>query len=250
VVETSTDGGGETTRWSFANGKHERAARRSLTGTGGISDTQSYSWIILNAIFDKLATTSLFSTFACMRINSALPVDPNIKAPFLGVFVGDETFVADGDANATTIGFTHTVVVGFQVVMKHNDPNVLLANLDRASWFTMNQLLRDDEFTNMLHSGMPDNTRIEGFPRGRIRKRWGLTGSKNETPVGERQLDLAYVFRSEWEPTEFPDLERITVTTGFPGPGSTLEVQAAIEQVKIVYQFDPDWVKPPLPPDP
>jgi hypothetical protein len=58
------------------------------------------------------------------------------------------------------------------------------------------------------------------------------------------------VFRTDWEPTEFPDLERLTVTTGFPGPGSTLEEQAAIEQVKIVYQFDPDWVKPPLPPDP
>lgn len=217
------------------------------TGTGGISDTQSYSWIILNAIFYKLTTSSMFSGYACRRLNQALPLDdPSLQTPFLGVFNNEETFVSDGDSNASTIGFIHTVVVSFQIVLKNNDPNVLQRGLDKAYWFIINQLLRDGDFTNMLRSTLPDNARIEGFPRGRIRDRWGLHGATNETPFGERQFDLAYVFRTDWYPTEFPSLDRITVVNWFGAPAD----QAAIEQVKIVYEFNPDSVPLPLPPDP
>ena len=89
---------------------------------------------------------------------------------------------------------------------------------------------------------------LEGFPRIHVRPDvWGLTGARNETPVGERIFWLTYQLRTEWRPTDFPDLERITVTTAFPigdyEPGE-------IQQVKVVYEFNPDSVPTPLPPDP
>ena len=67
---TDTDGGGRR-RWPSASEIVMVLSRAtSWTGTGGISDTQSYSWIILNAIFEKLSATSMFSAFACRRINA------------------------------------------------------------------------------------------------------------------------------------------------------------------------------------
>ena len=96
---------------------------------------------------------------------------------------------------------------------------------------------------------MPGEVEIEGVPRVFFRRDvWGQTGSKNETPVGERIFWLNFKLRSEWYPTEFPLLERITVTTAYP-PGDPNE-QSKTQQVKLVYEFNPDSVPTPLPPDP
>lgn len=219
------------------------------TGTGGITDTQSYSWVILNAIFDRIAHTSFFEPFVCKRINRALPIESGgpVQIPFLGIYLLDEILGPDGDPNHSEIRFTHVVPIGFQVIMKNNDPVILLQMLDQATWFIMNQLLRDDTLTSRWRTDLPDNVQIEAFPRGRIRERWGATGTTNETPVGERQLELAFTFRTLWYPTEFPKLERITVRTGFPGPGSP--TVAEVQQVTMVYEFNPDAVPYPLPDD-
>lgn len=218
------------------------------TGTGGVSDRQSYSWIILNAIFERISTSSFFSSFVCKRINRALPIEAGgpVQIPFLGVYLLEETLGPDGDANVGDFRFTHMVPIGFQIVVKNNDPNVMLQILDQASHFIMNQLLRDDTLTSRWKTDLPDNTQVEAVPRGRIRERWGVTGATNETPVGERQLELVFTFRTQWYPTDFPDLERITVRTAFPIDSYEL---GETQQVTMVYEFNPDSVPHPLPED-
>jgi hypothetical protein len=212
-----------------------------------ITDTQSYGWVILNAIYDKLVASNFFQNWTLKRLVRALPIEGGIQIPFLGIYWMEEALGPLGDINAGEIRFTDTVRIGFQIVMKNNDPVALQTNLDQAYWFIMNYVLRDPDFTNLFESSMVDNTRINGISRGLVRTRWGLTGSKNETPVGELQMDLSIVFGTEWAPGPFPDLERITVQTGFPQGGSPEEVNM-VQQVTMVYDFNPDAVPNPLPP--
>lgn len=221
------------------------------TGTGGVSDTQSYSWILLNAIFDRLSTSSFFNGFVCKRISSALQIETDIHIPFLGVFLGEEILEPDGDLNAGDVRFINKVTIGIQIIVRNNNPTAMLQKLDQASWFVLNQILRDNTLMNRHKTTMPDGQyfRLEGIPRIRFRPDvWGLVGSQNETPIGERLFWLTYQFRTEWYPTDFDNLERITVTTAYP-PGDP-DGQSKIQQVKVVYEFDPDPVPTPLPPDP
>ena len=217
--------------------------------TGDLTDTQSYAWIILDWIFTTLKDDPFFENFGVTRISRALPVEAWSQVPFLGVFLGDETMTPDGDPNQGPIRFIHNVPISFQMILRNNDPQILLRDLDRTSWYVMRTLLRSDDLTNHFDTMLPGGTAFEGITRGRIRDRWGLTGSKNETPVGERQLDLTFMFGTNWAPYGFPDLERIDVTTGFPGPGSTPEERQQITQVRMVYLFNPDFVPHPLPSD-
>jgi len=212
-----------------------------------IAETQSYSWIILNAVYNRLVATPFFEEFTCKRINRALPIEAGVQIPFLGVYLSDDTFIADGDLNAGDIRFVDTVVIGFQVIVKNNDSTAMLQTLDRATWLIQNRLLRDNTFTNRLIPNTPDSIPIDGVARGRVRERWGMTGARNETPVGERLLEMSFQFRTEWYPGPFPDLERVTVTTAFP-PGDPIG-QSRTQQVKTVYEFTPDSVPTPLPPD-
>jgi hypothetical protein len=220
------------------------------TGTGGLSDTQSYQWIIHNAIYDRLATSSFFSSFAVKRLAAALPVEAYTQIPFIGIFFVEDMGNNDGDVNAGDIRLLHNFTIGVQIVVKNNDPTAMLQMLDRAWWFALNQLLRDNTLMNRLHTTMPDNVTIEGVPRLRlVPDRWGLAGLKNETPLGERIFYITYQIRTEWYPTDFPELERISVTTAFPF-GADDTTQGQTQQVKVVYEFTPDSVPTPLPPDP
>jgi hypothetical protein len=220
------------------------------TGTGGLSDTQSYSWIVLNAVHDRLVTSSFFNGFACKRISSALPIESDFQVPFLGVFLGEEMMGPDGDINAGDIRFIHNFVIGIQIVVRNNDPTAMLTKLDQASWFALNQLLRDNTLMNRLKTTLPDNVVIEGLPRIRFRPDvWGLSGARNETPIGERLFWLTYQLRTWWAPTDFPDLQRIVTTTAFP-PGGDAAEQANVKQIQVVYEFNPDPVPTPLPDTP
>lgn len=217
------------------------------TGTGGVSDHQSYSWIILNAIFDRISQSSFFTGFVAKRISAALPIEAGLHVPFVGVFLCEEVMTPDGDLNAGDIRFVNRFEIGIQIVVKNNDPVAMLTKLDQASWFVLNQLLRDNTLMNRILTTLPDNVTLEGVPRIRFRPDvWGLTGSRNETPLGERIFWIQYQLRTEWYPTEFPDLQRITVTTEFPVGADATQVK----QVKVVYEFTPDSVPTPLPPDP
>jgi hypothetical protein len=216
--------------------------------TGTIFDTQSYAWVLLDWIFTRLATDPFFANFVTKRISSALPVENWNQVPFLGVFLSDEPLSPEGDINASTIKFTHNVQVGLQIILRNNDSVKLLQDIDSTSWYIMRTLLRDDTLTNMFDSA--SGATFEGLARGRISKpRYGLTGSRNETPVAERVIDFTFRFVTLWEPYGFDDLQRITVTTAFPIGGTEAE-QANVQQVTMVYQFNPDSVPTPLPPDP
>jgi len=213
------------------------------TGTGGISDTQSYSWIILNAIYDRIIASSFFQNFSIKRITRALPIQAEYQIPSIGIYLGNETAVADGDPNAGDIRLEHTVPVGIQIVVKNNDSVAMQATLDKAKWFILNQLLRDNTLTNRFKTTIPDNVRIEGFPKLRIPSPdWGRD-SKNETPIGIQMIELTYTLRSEWYPTDFDDLKEIAITA-YPelAPADPAEVT----HVDVVYRFDPDYVPPPL----
>ena len=213
------------------------------TGTGGVTDTHSYEWIILNAIFERLSRTSMFSNWACRRISSALPVEAWSQVPFLGVFLGSDDAEVDGEVQTGDFRFVHGVNIGFQIIVKNNDPIAMLSKLDEAYWFILNQLLRDTTLTNRFNTTLPDKTSFEGIPK--IRRRpdiWGMEGSKNETPIGERLFQLQFRIRTHFSPTDFPELERITVTTEFPIGGDA----SSVKQVKVVYEFTPDAVIPPL----
>jgi hypothetical protein len=216
--------------------------------TGSVFDTQSYAWVLLDWIFNQLAADPFFANFTVKRISSALPVELWSQVPFLGVFSTDEPLTPVGDFDETTIRFTHNVQIGFQIILRNNDSVKLLQDVDCVSWHIMRKLFRLDQLTNAFDTG--SSVALKGIPRGRVsRVRYGMSGSKNETPVAERVLDLTFQFESEWYPYGFDDLQRITVTTAFPIGGTEAE-QAAVQQVKIVYEFNPDSVPTPLPPDP
>ena len=176
-----------------------------------ITQEQSYAWIILNGVFDRLTAIPFFQNFACKRINRALPIEAGIQIPFLGVYLSDDALAADGDVGAGDIRFIETATIGFQVVIKNNDSEAMLKTLDAATWLITRRLLMDNTLTNRIKTTLPGNVTIEGFPRGRIRERWGMTGGKNEVPVGERLFELAFLFRPCWFPVDFDELQRITV---------------------------------------
>jgi len=227
------------------------------TGTGGLSDTQTYRWIILNAIHDTLAATSLFSGFVCKRIVNALPIEAFSQVPFLGVYSPRMELGPDGDFNASDIRFTHHVPIGIQVIVKNNDPVAMMKKLDECEQFIMNQLWRDDALTNLWRTPLPDGTRIEGIASGLVEERWftaNLAGARStvtEMPLGEKRMEFVLFYRSDWAPTEFADLHRITSRTAYPR-GGTPEEQLEVQQVTMVYEFDAttgDAVPFPLPDD-
>lgn len=211
-------------------------------------ETHSYAYIILNEIFNRLATSEFFAGYPCKRIVQALPIEAGIKVPFIGVYQPEELYGGDGDANVGDIRLMHTVPVGIQIVLKNNDPAKLLEKLDEAYWFCMQRLLTDDSLTNFWRTTMPGNLKLESIIHGGVRERW-FTANKPETPLGEKLIELALVFRSDWYRDVFDDLHRITVRTAYP-EGSTPEDQLQVQQVTMVYEFDAttgDAVPFPLP---
>lgn len=218
---------------------------------GDETDIQSYAWILWDWIYERLASDPFFVNFVVRRSTSALPIEAWSQVPFLGVYLIEDPLTAPGGIhNQGPIGLSHNVKVGFQFVLRNNDSTALLRDLDRVKWFIFRTLLRDDRLTNRFDTQLKGGTAFNGISGGRVRQpRWGLTGQKNETPVGEQQIELSFQFETVWYPYGFDDLERIDVTTGFPGPGSTPEEREQVQQVRMVYLFDPDSVPTPLPDD-
>lgn len=216
---------------------------------GDITDIQSHTYILSEWIFNKLATDPYFVNFLTKRTTQALPIEAWSQTPFLGVYVTDEP-LAGYSYKVGDIELSHEVTIGFQIILANNDSVIMHRDLDRVKWFILRLLLRDDKLTNRFDTGLPGGVGINGIKRGRIRPpRWGLTGSKNETPIGEQTFELTFEFAAAWYPYGFPDLKRIDVITGFPGPGATPEQQHETPQVRMVYLFNPDAVPSPLPDD-
>lgn len=184
----------------------------------GITDTLSFSLVIRDVFYDALAGDAFFTDYF-KRKNKMLSVQHQ-QLPFLGVYIIDETMLPDGDANAGMIRFSHTLRIGFSVIVANNDQEVAERQINAAWWRIMHRLWPDQYIMNLIdtmnpHTGTdnPDNTIIEGITRGSVRYVYGSTALNNETPVAEMQYDVSIFFRTTWPPIITDDLEEIDVTT-------------------------------------
>lgn len=201
----------------------------------GITDTQSFALVIRDVFYDALSSDPFFAGYTC-RKNKMLSVQPQLL-PYLGVYILDETMLPDGDANAGHIRFSHTLRVGFSVMIANNDQVVAEQGVDAAWWKIMNRLWPDQDIMNLLNSSNPDNTRIEGVTRGVRRHVFGTAGLNNETPLAEMQYDVSIFYRTGWPPIITDTLDEIDVTTGIK-IGDTQDEMDQRQQVTRRYLFD------------
>lgn len=221
------------------------------TGNAGdLTDVQSYSWIILDWVFNTLTADPYFENFVMTRAVAALPIEAWNQVPYLGIYLGNEPQSPDGAYNMGDIRLSHQMLLGFQIILRNNDAKILQRDLDRTYWHIHRLLLRSDAFTNRFDTQLPGGTGFNGITKAmRYYPKWGLAGQKNETPVGEQRFEWTLQFVTTWYAYGFDELKRIDVTTGFPGPGSTPQEREAIPQARMTYLFGPESVPTPLPPD-
>lgn len=201
----------------------------------GITETQSFSLVIRDAFYDALAGDAFFANYTA-RKTKMLSVQHQLL-PYLGVYIIDETMLPDGDANAGHIRFSHTLRIGFSVVIANNDQVAAELQIDAAWWRIMNRLWPDPDIMNLLKSSNPDNTIIEGITRGMRRHVFGATGLNNETPLAELQYDVSVFFRTGWPPVITDDLAEIDISTGIK-IGDTQEEMDPRQQITRKYLFD------------
>jgi hypothetical protein len=201
-----------------------------------ITDTQSYSHVIRDALFDALSGDSFFASYTC-RKSKMLVARPEYL-PYLGVYIIDETMTPDGDANAGNTRFSHALRIGFSAMVASNDQVVIEQQLDAAYWRIMNRLWTDPTLNNVFVTSLPDNVEFESVERGTRRYVWGNAAFNNETPLGEVQYDITVRHRTTWVPGPFVDLLTIDLQTGIK-PGDTQDEMDQRQQLHAVYQFDP-----------
>lgn len=214
-----------------------------------ISEVQSYSFIIRDMFFDKLAAAPFFEQFTKRKSRMLQIMTASI--PYLGLYIVSEDMTPDGDINAGEIRFTHLLKLGFSVMVLNNDPVECEAKLDQAFWVIMNTLWRDPYLTNFIDTraypggiGTPDNVRIEGVTRGSRRHVFGNGGLNNETPIGEMQYEATVRYGADYAPIITDNLLQVGVRTGVK-PGDTPEEMAARLQTGTETVFEP--FPPPAP---
>jgi hypothetical protein len=185
---------------------HQRKPRAQPRG---VSDTQTYSWIIRNVFFDAVSRDPFFANYT--RKKTKMLMVQRQQLPYLGVYIVDDQMVPDGDANAGEVRFTHTLRIGYSVMVENNDADVAEQTIDMAlkriqavlcNPHIMNVL---DTFDPNLDFGNPDNTQIESITRGVRRHVWGSGGLNNETPYVELQYEQSCVYRENFPPI-IPDV--------------------------------------------
>jgi hypothetical protein len=203
-----------------------------------VTDTQSYSQVIRDALYAKVVQLPFFEGFVSRRSRQLLIQEPLL--PYLGVYIIGEEMPPDGDLNAGDIRFIHSLRIGFQVIIENNDPVQSELTLDAAFWAIMNGLWTDANLTNFIESDMPDNTRIEGVERGTRRHVWGTAGSStNEKPIGELEYIASLRYRTEWYPSGFPDLLDIHVETVPLADDGTVPDASTVQRIITEYEFTP-----------
>ncbi|MBO4221957.1 hypothetical protein [Bradyrhizobium neotropicale] len=210
----------------------------------GITDTQSYGLVIRDVFYDALADREPYFASFKKRKTKMLQVQHELL-PYLGVYIIDETMLPDGEPNAGCIRFSHTLRIGFSVMVANNDPVVAEQCIDAAYWRIMNRLWCDQYIMNLLDtynptdgSQNPDNVRIESLTRGVRRHVFGSSGFSNETPVAEMQYDVSCFYRTMWFPDITDDLLEIDVRTGVK-IGDTQEQMDKRQQFHGTYVFEP-----------
>jgi len=202
-----------------------------------VTDTQSHSLVIRDSIFAVLVTLPFFAGWKARRCKM-LQVMPE-HLPYLGVYITDEDMRTDGDLNAGDIRFSHTLRLSFSAVIANNDPVAAELKLDESFWAIMNGIWRNDGLTNLLHSAMADNTRIEGVARGTRKHMWGNAGLNNETPIGEMQYTASIFYRSQFAPIIIDDLLLINVETVPLGTDGTIPPADEVQRIISKYEFTP-----------
>jgi hypothetical protein len=195
----------------------------------GITETQSYTWVLREAFVAALLP--LFDGFTLLRTNQK-PIQKQ-DLPVLGVYILQERMSPDGDLNAGDIRFIHEFQIGFSIVIANNDPDVAEQKLDAAWWSLMHGLWCNDSLTNMLvPSGTGDNTRIEGVVAGHREFVYGAVGLNNETPTAEIRYECLCKYRTRWDPVITNDLDLIVMTIA-PENADPTQVQP----IEVQYDF-------------
>jgi hypothetical protein len=210
----------------------------------GITDTQSFSWVIRDVFFAAIAPLPFFASFTKRRCKQFQVQAAQL--PYLGVYIIDETMTPDGDGNAGYVRFVHTLRVGFSVIIQNNDPVASEQKLDEAFWLIMNTLWRDPYLMNLLDTtnpstgtDSPDNTRIESIERGTRKHVWGNSSLNNETPIAELQYDVSCRYRAGYEPVITDDLLRIHVETVPLADDDTVPPVDQVQRIISEYEFTP-----------
>src|SRR5262249_43271590 len=107
-------------------------------GAVTVTNTQSYSQVIRDAMFAYVVQLPFFQGFKARR-SKQLPIQEPLL-PYLGVYIIDEDMQPDGDPNVGDIRFVHDLRIGFQVIIENNDPVAAELKLDEAFWALMNGL--------------------------------------------------------------------------------------------------------------
>jgi hypothetical protein len=205
-------------------------------GAMSISDTQSYSAIIRDALYAKAVTLPFFAGFTSRRCRQ-LQIQPQF-IPYLGVYIVEEAMAPDGEYQTSMIRFIHSLCVGFSVIINNNDQVEGELKIDEAFWALMNGIWRDPKLTNFF-SNLPDHVSISrGIEKGTRRHNFGTAGT-NETPFAELQYDAWINYGASYEPIITDDLLRmhveiVPVEGDEPVPGAD-EVQRIIRE----YEFTP-----------
>jgi len=223
----------------------------------GITDTQSYSWVMRGVFFDALKAAPFFAGFTC-RKQKQLPVQVQL-IPYLGVYLVREPHKPDGDLNAGTIDFVHSCRIGISVIIANNDPDASEAKLDQAYWAIMNRLWTDQYIMNMIDTRNPatgtenpDNTRSEGVESIERRHVFGNAGLNNETPTAELQMDITIRLRTWWSAVVPDNLEHIhfearPVVGNYPPPDNlNTDVEPVVAEWDMqTIEESPDYSVPP-----
>jgi hypothetical protein len=209
----------------------------------GVSDTQSYAWILREAFLQTLEALPYFSGYSIRR-NRRLPI-MTADLPVLGVYLADEQMTPDGVPNSGEIRFQHQARIGFSVIIKNNGDAESERILDSAFWAIMHGLWTNESITNRLQTatyhfptGTPDNVRFESVMRGIRRHQWGAAGQNNETDTAELQYDATISFGSMWTVEVQDTLDRIVSKTNFPSDHSGLpsDVQQVVVDIELTQQ--------------
>lgn len=138
----------------------------------GITDTQSYSWVLREQFLQALSALPFFTGYTAKR-NRRLPIQTG-DLPVLCCEIGDEGMVPDGDGNVGgPLKFVHTAKICISAIIAHNDDADSEQILDAAFWAIMGGLWANESVTNRLNTrtyhnptGTPDNVRFESVVRG------------------------------------------------------------------------------------
>jgi hypothetical protein len=190
----------------------------------------SQARVIRDGILERLPQLEFFRKFKKFGFTRAYQVQPT-DLPYVGVYLLPDTGRADGDWNATAPHFIHHCEIGMSVILPNIEADELENALDAAYDVITIGLLADESFMQM---GPLSKYNIEGVNHISKTITYGTVGNQNETPIGELQLNMTFVYRFDYPPEILDDLITVHLETVYP----SLEEAEKTQQVKIVVEYE------------